>query len=241
MTNENTPIPWEEGVALLPLERFDHPPLHRRPHNIVAAEADNQADLLLRKHCAGLRHGLRTSGARMRQAFISGDFGRNERVALRWTITGMREELFPAWHTLFALTIYELARGMRGLGPSAGGYACYLNQWAENPRHPLPSAAGWTLYLDDFDNLPDAAVKIRAGDPRRQDHPEFGISVLDVDGLRYSLPTADLQRVQATRTAAFSRRQVTHRGVESTPGAAITPASAPFSRSPAGTSAKPRP
>ena len=191
----------EGEVWLLPLERFDHAHLHRRPGNIVAAAADNQMNRILRKACAGLRYGLRTTGARFRQAFISGDFSRNNLVVLEWTISGMREELFPTWHGLCALTVYELARGMRLLGPTAGGYARYLNQWAEDPLRPLPSAAGWTLYLHDLGNLPDVAIEMRAGDPRRRDMPEIGVSVLDVDGLLYSVPTPELRRIQAARSA----------------------------------------
>ena len=196
----NTSDHEESGVTqLLQQERFDHAALHRRPGNILSAEADNQMDRILRKECAGLRHDLRVGGACFRQAFISGNFGRKEKIVLRWTISGMREELFRTWHGLCALTIYELARGLRLLGSAAGGYAGYLNQWAEDPQHPLPSVAGWMLFIDDYDNLPSAAIALREGDPRRQDVPQLAYSYLDVDGLRYCLPTADLRRIQTTR------------------------------------------
>ena len=158
-------------MNLFGLDRFDHPALHRRPTNIVAAEADRQMDLIVRKECAGLRRDLRTTGARFRQAFISGRFGRNKRMVLEWAVSGMRDAMFPTWHSLCALTIYELARGMRLLGPSAGGYAKYLNQWAENPERPLPSAAGWILYIHDFNLLPNAAVEMIEGDQPSRGHP----------------------------------------------------------------------
>ena len=189
----------EPGAVLLPLERFDHAPLHRRPANILAKQADRQMEMLLSKQCAGLRTDLRVTGARFRGAFMSGQIGRNERIALEWAISGMRAFLFPTWHSLCALTIFELARGMRLLGPEAGGYAGYLNQWAENPNLALPSAAGWILYVGDFNHLPPAAIGMLAGDPRREDIPEIGASVLNVDGLRYSVPTSALRELQAAR------------------------------------------
>ena len=199
----------QEGeVWLHPLERFDHAALHHRPGNIVPAEADNQMNRILRKACAGLRYGLRTTGARFRQAFISGEFGRNDLMVLEWTIRGMREELFPTWHGLCALTVYELARGMRLLGPTAGGFAWYLNQWAEDPLRPLPSVAGWTLFLRDLATLPDIPLEMREGDPRRRDVPEFNFSILDVDGLLYSVRTPELRRIQATRDETAGRRPV---------------------------------
>ena len=190
-------------TVLLPLERFDRPPLHRRPTNILAAAADDQMDLIVSKSCAGLRHDLRTTGARLRHAFIFGRFGRTERTALAWTVSGMRRFLFPTWHSLCALTLFELARGMRTLGPECGGYAKYLNQWGKAPEKALPSAAGWTLYLHDLNHIPQAAIDMDESDPRREDIAETGVSVLDLSGLRYALPTEALRRLQATasRTA----------------------------------------
>ena len=189
----------ERDTVLLPLDRFDHPNLHYRPTNIVPAQADVQMGLIVEKECAGLRHSLRTTGPRLRRAFIAGRFERNERIALEWTISGMREFLFPTWHSLCALTIFELARGMRLLGPTAGGYADYLNQWGENPEKALPTAIGWTLYIHDHNLLPQTAIEMDETDIRRNDIPEIGVSVLDLDGLRYSLPTAALLKLQAAR------------------------------------------
>ena len=186
----------QRGEALAPLKLFDRPPLHRRPTNVVAAQANQQMDMIVRKECAGLRHDLRTTGSRFRHAFVSGRFGRNERVTLEWVVAGMSRARFSTWHSLCALTIYELARGMRLLGPAAGGFAEYLNRWAEDPNLPLPSAAGWTLYIHDFSNLPRAAIEMEAADPRRQDIREIGVSILDLDGLRYSLPTEELQKIR---------------------------------------------
>ena len=195
-------------APLLPLGRFDHPHLHRRPDNIVATEADRQMDLIVRKECAGLRHDLRGSGARLRRAFINGHVGRSERMVLEWTVSGMREFLFPTWHSLCALTIYELARGMRILGPNAGGYATYLNQWGENPDLPLPSPEGWTLFVDDFSCLPPAALKLGEGHACREDIPELEISILNLDGLRYSLPTMSLRKLQ-TASGTLTDRHTT--------------------------------
>ena len=189
----------EPGALLLPLERFDHASLHRRPTNIVTEQANRQMEMLLRKQCAGLRNDLRVTGARFRGAFMSGCIGLNERIVLEWTISGMRDFLFPTWHSLCALTIFELARGMGKLGPEAGGFAGYLNRWAQDPDLSLPSAAGWTLYIRDFNLLPPAAVGMLAGDPRRKDIPEIGASVLDVDGLLYSVPTFALRELQVAR------------------------------------------
>ena len=158
-----------KAIPLAPLAQFDHPPLHRRPTNIVEAQADCQMDILVRKECAGLRHDLRTTGAQLRNAFRSGRFEHRERASLRWVVSGMREDRFSTWHSLCALTIYELARGMRCIDITGGGYGEYLHQWAENPDLPLPSAAGWTLYINDLSHLPRIAVDMIGTDPRRQD------------------------------------------------------------------------
>ena len=187
------------GGTLLPLEQFDQPPLHRRPANIIARQADRQMDMLVRKQCAGLRQDLRVPGARLRHAFIFGRFTHRERAVLQWTVSGMRDFLFPTWHSLCALTIFELARGMRVLGPEAGGYAHYLNQWGRDASRPLPSAAGWMLHIRDCSRLPPAAVDMLEGDPCREDLPEIGASTLNVDGLLYSVPTAELRKLQAAR------------------------------------------
>lgn len=191
--------------VLLPLGRFDHPNLRRRPANVVPAQADVQMDLIVGKECAGLRRDLRTTGAGMRRAFIAGRFGRNERVSLEWTTSGMHESLFPTWHSLCALTIFELARGMRVLGPAAGGYAGYLNRWGEDPEKALPSADGWTLAIRDCSLLPREAMEMGEGDPRREDFPEKGFSVLNVGGLRYLLPIKALLRLH-TNTGAVPAR-----------------------------------
>ena len=184
-------------VELLPLDRFDHPNLHRRPTNVLPEGADWWLDLMLAKACAGLRHDLRSSGARMRRAFIDGDFGQSERVALEWTVSGMRDFLLPAWHCVGALTMHELARGLRMLGPSAGGHAAFLNQWGERPDRPLPKPQGRMLAFDDLRLIPREAIAMAAGDPRREDIPSEGMSCLDLDGLRYVLPTRDLEALQA--------------------------------------------
>ena len=180
---------------LLPLERFDCPQLHRRPTYIMPAAADEQMAMILDKDCAGLRHDLRSTGANMRQAFISGHFDETTQAALQWTIYGMRDELFPTWHSLCALTIFELARGMSVLGAHCGGYAGYLNQWGTNPDHPLPPAHPWIIYPHDLSHIPQAAVEMDESDPRREDFN--GVSLLNVDGLRYGLWTKELRRLRA--------------------------------------------
>ena len=187
---------------LLPLERFNHPHLHCRPTNILPEEADSQMDLILNKACAGLRPDLRATGAQMRRAFTRGRFSKTEGTALAWTISGMRDFLFPTWHSLCALTIFELARGMRTLGEEAGGYAGFLNQWARDPDKPLPSAEGWVLSLKNPAHIPPAAIKMAESDPRREDVAETGLSFLNLDGLRYVLPTERLRRLQQARLSA---------------------------------------
>lgn len=194
-------MPYREDEALLPLDRFDHPNLHKRPTNVTPGVADRQMNLVLAKQCAGLRHDLRTTGAAMRRAFIRGRFGRNERVSLEWALSGMRKTHFPIWHSLCALTIHELARGLRILGPTAYGYATYLNQWGEDPSKPLPSAVGWTLAVRDFSALPQVVFDMGENDSRRTDIKEFGTSWLDVDGLCYVMPTKALLAMQADRLA----------------------------------------
>lgn len=184
-------------TELLPLDRFDHPNLHKRPANVLGEGAAWWLNIVIAKECAGLRHDLRSSGARMRQAFIAGDFERNERVALEWTVSGMRDFLLPSWHCVGALTMYELARGLRVLGPSAGGHAAFLNQWGERPDRPLPKPQGTVLAFTDLRLIPCEAIAMAPDDPRREDIPGEGTSCLDLDGLRYVLPTSDLERLQA--------------------------------------------
>ena len=143
-----------------------------------------------------MRQDLQVSGARLRRAFITGAFGDRDEITLRWAIPALRPERFPTLHSLCALTIYELARGLRvTLGAEADGYARELNRWAENPARPLPSAAGWILYTDACGSLPAAALEQRPGDPRRKDRD--GCCYLDVDGLCYAVPTTDRLRLQA--------------------------------------------
>jgi len=110
----------------------------------------------------------------------------------------MREDRFSTWHSLCALTIYELARGMRCIDATGSGYGEYLNQLAENPDLPLPTAAGWNLHINDLSHLPREAVDMMEKDPRRQDISEIGVTILDVEGLRYSVLTEQLREHQAT-------------------------------------------
>ena len=167
--------PRRPRAALLPQACFDHPAPHRRPGNILPAQAVAQLDLLVRKACAGMRQDLRVSGARLRRAFITGAFGERDAITLRWAIPGLRPERFPTLHSLCALTVYELARGLRAtLGPDAGGYARELNRWAERPARPLPSAAGWVLYTDACGCTRAGARRSAPRGPRRVLVPRFG-------------------------------------------------------------------
>ena len=119
--------PRRPRATLLPQDCFDHPALHRRPDNITPAMGVAMLEMIVGKQCAGMRPGLRVSGARLRRGFITGAFGERDVRTLRWAIPGMWPQRFPALHCRCALTIYELARGLRAtLGAEACGYTAEL-------------------------------------------------------------------------------------------------------------------
>lgn len=117
--------------VLLPLAQFDSHSLRRHPPHVTPALADGYLDLVLAKACAGLRSELRVGGVDMRQAFMSGRFSGNARRCWAWAFSGLKDRQIPELHAVCALTIYELARGMKAVfGECAGGLAGYLNQGA---------------------------------------------------------------------------------------------------------------
>ena len=88
-----------------------------------------------------------------------------------------------------------MARGLQAtLGAEAGGYSAGLNRRAEDPTLPLPSVEGLVSTIPP--HLPDAAL-VPAGDPRRRD--SGARNTVDVDGLRFELDNATLDRLYAMR------------------------------------------
>ena len=186
--------------ALLPLAQFDRYSLRRRPPHVTSELADGYLDLVLAKACAGLRSDLRVDGADMRQAFMSGQFSHNARRCWAWAFSGLKDRQIPELHAVCALTIYELARGMRAVfGECAGGLAGYLNQWAKDPARAMPTCE------DPFvgcpvNVAPSAVLSMLPGHPDRRDRPADGTfrpySVLRLGGLNYVLDTQLLNACQ---------------------------------------------
>lgn len=186
--------------VLLPLAQFDRHSLRRRPPHVTPALANSYLDLVLAKVCAGLRPELRMGGADMRQAFMSGQFSGNARRCWAWAYSGLRDRQIPELHAVCALTIYELAKGMRAVfGECAGGLAGYLNQWAKDPERAMPTCEH--LFVDcPINAAPSAALSMLPGHPDRRDRPADGTcrpySVLRLGGLNYVLDTQQLNVCQ---------------------------------------------
>lgn len=186
--------------VLLPLARFDSRSLRRRPPHVTPALADGYLDLVLAKACAGLRPELRVGGGDMRQAFMSGQFSGSARRCWAWAFSGLKDRQIPELHTVCALTIYELARGMRAVfGECAGGLAGYLNQWARDPELAMPTCED--LFIGcPINAAPSAALSMLPGHPDRRDRPADGTcppySVLRLGGLNYVLDTQQLNACQ---------------------------------------------
>lgn len=186
--------------VLLPLAQFDSHSLRRRPPHVTPALADGYLDLVLAKACAGLRPELRVGGADMRQAFMSGRFSSNASGCWAWAFPGLKDRQIPELHAVCALTIYELARGMRAVfGECAGGLASYLNQWARDPERAMPTCED--LFIGcPINAAPSAALSMLPGHPGRPDRPADGAcrpySVLRLGGLNYVLDTQQLNACQ---------------------------------------------
>ena len=186
--------------ALLPLAHFDRHSLKRRPPHVTSMLADGYLDLVLAKACAGLRSDLRVGGADMRQAFMSGQFSGNARRCWAWAFSGLKDHQIPELHAVCALTIYELARGMRAVfGERAGGLAGYLNQWAKDPARAMPTCEH--LFVGcPINAAPSAALSMLPGHPDRRDRPADGAcrpySVLRLGSLNYVLDTQLLNACQ---------------------------------------------
>ena len=186
--------------ALLPLAQFDRHSLRRRPPHVTSALADGYLDLVLAKACAGLRFDLRVDGVDMRQAFMSGQFSGNARRCWAWAFSGLKDRQIPELHAVCALTIYELARGMRAVfGECAGGLAGYLNQWAKDPARAMPTCE--ELFVGcPINAAPSAALSMLPGHPDRRDRPADSTcrpySILRLGGLNYVLDTQLLNACQ---------------------------------------------
>ena len=197
------PPPLKRAIrrdVLLPLTQFDRRSLKRRPPHVTSALADGYLDLVLAKACAGLRRDLRVGGANMRRAFMSGRFSGSAHGCWAWAYSGLKDHQIPELHAVCALTIYELARGMRTVfGECAGGLAGYLNQWARDPEMAMPTCED--LFVGcPIDAAPAAALSMRPRHPDRRDRPADGTcrpySILRLGDLNYVLDTEQLNARQ---------------------------------------------
>ena len=195
MVSVNRQMPRSE-VLLLPMSRFAHPNLNRRPAYMSEKLADDNMSLMLGKACAGLSRDLRVDGAWMRRAFMSGRFDRQARSSWEWAWSGLPECVTPHLHALCALTIRELAWGMREVfGEDAGGLAHYLNQWGENPHKPLPTGEGVCILVKSIDDVPPPALAMRPDHPNRTD-VEGGLTILELNDVKYGIETLVLNEHQ---------------------------------------------
>lgn len=191
-------MPQEEAL-LLPMSRFAHPNLNQRPAYMPEELADANMSLMLGKACAGLSPDLRIGGACMRRAFISGHFDRKARSTWQWAWPGVPECVTPHLHALCALTIRELAWGMREVfGEEAGGLAPYLNQWGEDPHKPLPTGEGVCILVKSVDDIPPPALAMRPGHPKRKDL-QGGLTTLEFNDVKYGVWTQVLNERQSRR------------------------------------------
>ena len=195
MAGVSRQVPQSE-VLLLPMSRFAHPNLNRRPAHMSEKLADANMSLMLRKACAGLSQDLRVDGAWMRRAFMSGCFDRQARSSWQWAWPGLPECVTPHLHALCALTIRELAWGMREVfGEGAGGLAPYLNQWGEDPHKPLPTGEGVCIMVKSVDDIPSPALAMRTDHPARTDL-EGGLTILELNDIKYGVWTQVLNAHQ---------------------------------------------
>ena len=186
--------------VLRPLEQFDHPNLHRRPPHVPDGVADAALDIKMLKSCAGRRHDLRVSGPDMRRIFKTGQFDDHAKGCWRWVCPSIRERDVSDLHAVYALTIYELARGFKEVfGPRAGALAGYFNQWADDPDRPLPTSPEVSLCCHNITLLPASAVAMLPGHPQRRDRAAKvgpACTVLRMGTLNYCVKTDDLNTYQ---------------------------------------------
>lgn len=136
---------------LRPLEDFDRPELKAfADADLPEYLADGGPSWFLRKHCAGLAHDLRITVADFRRILDTGEFTEREHFALDWVFGGMRTAhvFVPSLLAGTRVTIHQIVRLLWNAfnGDACGAHA-YLNQWADDPSHPLPVVSNLTREL----------------------------------------------------------------------------------------------
>ena len=136
---------------LRPLADFDRPELKQfADADVPDYLANGGPNWFLRKHCAGLAHDMRITVTDFRRILDTGEFTKKERFALDWAFCGMRtvHVFAPTLMQGTRVTIYQMARLLWNLfdGAAFGAHA-YLNQWADDPSHPLPAVSELTRTL----------------------------------------------------------------------------------------------
>ncbi len=126
---------------LEPLARFDRLQLKRIDGVTARRDPLDALRRVIAKDCAGLAHEHRPSVKELREAFASGRFTEQHRIALGWAFSGMRvKRVFPGLIAGAQLSIFEVARCFWTVFDGASfGCGPWLNQWADDPDRPHPS------------------------------------------------------------------------------------------------------
>ena len=135
-------IPWEAPDQLLPLERFEHPNLHRKRSGVTEAQANAWAQGRIGKACAGLRRDLVCTAVEIRGAIQRGAFTHREHSCFAWTLSGIPSWYIHEFYTQWRHSMYELARALTVLWEGNHPLSRWLNLWGENPERALPEPDG---------------------------------------------------------------------------------------------------
>ena len=127
---------------LQPLARFDRPQLKRVENSRCRQDPEVVLAHVMAKNCAGLAGQYRPDVGELREAFRTGHFTRQHKIALDWVFSGMRTKyVFPGLVAGAALSIFEVAQCFWAVFDGASyGTGPWLNQWADDPYKPHPSA-----------------------------------------------------------------------------------------------------
>ena len=125
------------------LARFDWPQLKRVDNSTCRQDPQTVLEHVLLKHCAGLAAHFRPDVGELREAFRTGRFTAQHKIALDWVFSSMRTRyIFPGLIAGAELPIFEVARCFWVVFDGASfGTGPWLNQWADDPSKPHPSAA----------------------------------------------------------------------------------------------------
>lgn len=192
---ESRPVS-KDDAGLLPLERFDHPALRRRPPKWLPLPfARMHLNLLFSKACAGLNPEVRVDGWEIALGFRNGTFSPRELATLHWAAAGLQEDTLSMMHVMGRVTLLELAHGVRQMGWHGRGLAWELNAWGRNPLRPLPSLEG-SVFRTTLRCTPKKALSLLPGHPDRREWLEDGLTGLTMNGLTFIVSSDTLERFQ---------------------------------------------